>query len=67
MQGTLKDKITNVCGLIIVLGGGILGANVAGQLVLPEWAITVIGLAVAVATGITSFLTGKTGDGKTKE
>lgn len=67
MSGTLKDKITNVCGIIIAVGGGLLGAVASGQLTLPEVWLTVIGAVVAVSTAIVAFLTGKTGDGKAKK
>ena len=66
MQGTLKDKITNICAIIIAVGGGIVSAHTSGQVVLPEWVIAVAGGLVAVATAIIGIFTGKTGDGKAK-
>ena len=55
----LKDTISNVCGAVIAIGGGILSAVAAGQLVLPATVTTILGAAVAVATGVIGYLTGK--------
>ena len=55
----LKDTISNVCGVVIAVGGGILSAVAAGQLVLPASITTILGAAVAVATGVIGYLTGK--------
>ena len=51
----MKDTVTNVCGLIVAVGGALLasGANLGTTLT------TVIGIAVAVATAVIGYFTGK--------
>ena len=66
MQGTLKDKITNICAIVIAIGGGIVSAHASGQVILPDWIVAVAGGLVAVATAIIGIFTGKDSDGKAK-
>jgi NAD kinase len=50
----MKDTITNICGLIVAVGGSLLVLDIQGTVKV------YIGVAVAVATGVIGFYTGKT-------
>lgn len=60
----MKDTITNICGVVIAVGGGILSAVAAGQLTLPASITTILGVVVAIATGVIGFFTGKPNETK---
>jgi hypothetical protein len=66
MQGTLKDKVTNICAVVMAVTGSIVTAHASGQVTLPEWIIAVCGLLFAISSAIVGVFTGKTGDGKPK-
>lgn len=55
----MKDSITNICGLVVAVGGAILSAVAAGQVTLPATVTTILGISVAVATAVIGFYTGK--------
>lgn len=55
----MKDTITNICGIIVVVGGSLLSAHAAGQIVLPEPLLVALGVIVAIAGGIVGYFTGK--------
>lgn len=56
----MKDTITNICGLVVAVGGGVLSAAVSGTIVLPAIVTTILGIAVTIATGVIGYFTGKT-------
>lgn len=61
----LKDKITTICGILILLTGTILTVEKSG-IVLPLWltnASTAIGI---IAASVLAYYTGKNPDGSTK-
>lgn len=55
----MKDTITNICGIIVVVGGSLLSAHSSGQIVLPDVLLVLFGVAVAIAGGIVGYFTGK--------
>lgn len=55
----MKNTVTNICGLIVAVGGAILTAHASGQITLPISVVTGIGIAVAVSTAIIGYFTGK--------
>lgn len=55
----MKDTVTNVCGVVVTVGGGLLAAHASSQIVLPTIVVTVLGIAVAIATGVIGYFTGK--------
>jgi hypothetical protein len=61
-----KDKITNVCGVIVVIAGSILALPTAG-IILPAAVITGATVGLTVAGSIVAYLTGKTAEGKPKQ
>jgi hypothetical protein len=62
----IKDTATTIAAWITVIGGAVIGAQLAGQITLPASILGVLGTLVAIAAGITQFLTGKNPDGSTK-
>jgi hypothetical protein len=62
----LKDTVTTICAWITVVGGAILGAQVAGQTTLPVSITGILTAVVGVALAVTQFLTGKNPNGTTK-
>lgn len=65
MKKNLKDKVTNVCGLVVLIAGSILALPTAG-ITLPVAVITASTISLTVAGSIVAWLTGKTADGKPK-
>lgn len=65
MKTNFKDKITNVCGVIVLIAGSILALPTAG-IILPVAVITGATVSLTVAGSIVAYLTGKTADGKPK-
>lgn len=55
----LKDTITNICGLVLTIGGAVLAANVSGQIALPATVTGILGLVVTIAGAIVAWYTGK--------
>ena len=62
----IKDTLTTVCAWITVIGGGVLAANLSGQIVLPVSIVGILSTVVAIALGISQFLSGKNPDGTSK-
>jgi hypothetical protein len=62
----LKDKVTNICAWITGVGGVIIGAHLSGQIMLPTWAVSILGTLIGIAVVATQILTGKAPDGTTK-
>jgi amino acid transporter len=62
----IKDTLTTVCAWVTVIGGAVLGAQIAGQISLPVSILGTLGTLVAIAAGVTQFLTGKNPNGSTK-
>jgi len=60
-----KDKVSNVCGLVVVIAGALLALPASG-IVLPAAVITGATVGLTVAGSIVAWLTGKTMDGKPK-
>ena len=65
MNGTLKDKITNICGIILAIVGAIEVLKTQG-IELPAVVATIEIIAGTLATAAIAYLTGKTGEGKPK-
>ncbi len=55
----LKDTITNICGLVLTIGGAVLAANVSGQITLPPTIVGLLGIVVTVAGALVAYYTGK--------
>jgi hypothetical protein len=62
----IKDVLSTICGWITVIGGAVLGAQAAGQIVLSATVTGIIGTVVAIALAVTQFLTGKLPNGQAK-
>ena len=65
-MNNIKDTVTTICGWITVVGGAVLGAQVAGQITLPTSIVGILGSVVAVALAVSQFLSGKNANGTTK-
>jgi len=61
----LKDKATNLAGLLIVFAG-VVGSIVTAGVSVPASLITAATVSGSVGAGIISFFTGKNADGSTK-
>jgi hypothetical protein len=66
MKKNLKDKLTNVCGLVVLIAGSILALPTAG-VSLPVSVITASTFSLTVAGSVVAWLTGKGQDGKPKQ
>lgn len=62
MNSTLKDKITNICGIVFAICTFLVSGSISG-LTLPSWMVTTAGLLAAVSGGIIGYFTGKKPDG----
>jgi hypothetical protein len=62
----LKNKITNICGVVFAVCSAILTATTSGMLVLPEPVNLAAGLLIAISGGVIGYLTGKKPDGGVK-
>lgn len=61
----LKDKITTICGILILVSGTIMTLNQAG-IILPTW-LSSIGITIGVIAGsVLAYFTGKNPDGSVK-
>jgi VIT1/CCC1 family predicted Fe2+/Mn2+ transporter len=65
MNGTLKDKLTNIAAILGVISGAILGVASQG-IALPEWLLAVAAAFGSLSVAIIGYFTGKTSDGKPK-
>ena len=65
MKKNLKDKVTNVCGLIVLIAGSILALPTAG-ITIPAVVITGAAIGMTVSGSVVAWLTGKAADGKPK-
>lgn len=54
-----KNKLTNVCGLIIAICGSVLGLIVAGALHVPDWVTATLTCLSVISTAIIGWATGK--------
>lgn len=59
----MKDKITNICGLLLALSGAVLTMQQSG-VVLPPAVITASMAVGAIAAALIAYFTGKSHDGK---
>jgi hypothetical protein len=66
MKKNLKDKITNVCGVIVLIAGSILALPTSG-VSLPPAVITASTIALTIAGSMVAYLTGKGPDGNPKQ
>ena len=66
MKKNLKDKISDICGVIVLIAGSILALPTAG-LSLPASVITAATVSLTISGSIVAYLTGKTADGKPKD
>lgn len=56
----LKDIVTNICGLIIAVSGGLITIPLLyPQIVLPQWVFTASVIASVVALAVNSWAQGK--------
>ena len=60
----LKDKITNVAGVVVAICTVLLTAGQNG-LVLPSWANSTLGGLIAVSVALIGYFTGKNPNGTT--
>lgn len=58
MDQALKDKLTNYCGLVLLIAGAIVGVASAG-VALPASILTIATVAAAVAGSVIGWATGK--------
>jgi|YelNatPaOPRAMG01_1025707.scaffolds.fasta_scaffold56367_1 hypothetical protein len=65
-MNNLKDKITNICGIIFAICTAILTTSASGAVALPTWVNGVCGILVAITGGLIGYFTGKTPAGTTK-
>ena len=61
---TLKDKVSNYAGLVILLSGTLAGFS--GVIDMPEWTLKVCLITGALAGAVTSWANGKDSDLKSK-
>jgi hypothetical protein len=61
---TLKDKVTNWAGLVILASGAL--AGLSGVIEFPGWAIQSLVIAGTLAGTLVAWLTGKDENGKKK-
>ncbi len=61
----LKDKISTVCGIVLLISGCILSVTTAG-VALPVVVVTSATLGASISGGLLAYLTGKNPDGSTK-
>lgn len=54
----MKDKITNICGIVIVITGAIATAEKSG-VVMPSWVDSTCIVLAALSLGLIGFYTGK--------
>lgn len=54
-----KDKVTNICGLLIVVGGALIAADKAGQVQLGGAVDGIISVVITIATAFIGYMTGK--------
>jgi hypothetical protein len=66
MTNNLKDKLTTICSIILVLSGAVLTMQQNGIL-LPNWLLTFTGILSALSVAIIGYFTGKNPDGSKKE
>ena len=64
-MSTFKDKATDFCALVIAISTAVAGAGVAFGF--SDKILAGCGLAAAIATAFTAYLTGKGSDGKPKK
>lgn len=60
----MKDKVTNICGIVIVLAGALIAADKTGQLNLGPSVDAVLSIIVTLGTAIVAIYTGKTNEPK---
>lgn len=65
MNSNLKDKITNICGIVFAICTFLVSSTLGG-LTLPTWVTTAAGLLAAISGGIIGYFTGKKPDGSVK-
>ena len=59
----MKDKVTNVCGLLMAIGGAII-ALATGGVAIPAIVVTVATVTTGISGGIIGYFTGKPNDPK---
>lgn len=65
MGATLKDKITNICSLILAISGGLLTASFAANF--PNWMKISMGIISVVCGAVIGWASGKDSRLKPKE
>lgn len=65
MGATLKDKITNICSLILAISGGLLTASFAANF--PNWMKISLGIISVVCGAVIGWASGKDSRLKPKE
>lgn len=64
-KGNLKDKVSTVCGILLVVSGALLSVVTAG-VALPAVVVTGATLTASLSGGILAYLTGKNPNGSKK-
>lgn len=62
---TFKDKVTNICSLILAISGGLLAASFAASF--PNWLKISLGIITVVSGAVIGWASGKDGNMKTKK
>lgn len=64
-QKNIKDKLSDICGVLLVISGCVLSVATAGVMI-PVQIVTVATVAASVSGGVIAYLTGKNPDGTKK-
>ena len=65
MKQNVKDKLTNICGIVLLVCGSVLATATAG-VALPVAVVTYATVGATVSGSIIAYLTGKNPNGTSK-
>ena len=54
-----KDKVTNICGIVIVIAGALVAGDKAGQISLPNGVDGALSILITIGTAMVAYFTGK--------